>query len=404
MKKKILSCAALSGALLLAGCNSVSDPVYQFLYFDTYAYFNVQTRWVFPSETTQQTEKDETVWLTMRDRIKTLEENISTEVETSSVAKFNKAAAGEKVEVDSDTYSILSAAKEIYTRTEGAYNPAVGILVDLWGFSPRFNSSDFMPTEAYDRESPSILPEEKYIEGFKKIIDFSQVELSAEEGKYYALKPESAQVTIPDAQGNPVTYTMQLNLGGIGKGYAVDLAEKYVRSEGYEYGFLSCGGSSMSLLKNLSSRDEQENWWIKINNPRLGVLQGDSYAKVCEQNVCLSSSGDYENAYFVEDRRYCHIINPYTGYPVNAEPTNPDGSGIITASVFGLSATEGDAISTALMVMGKEKAIAYCEQYLSDKHVVFVRYDGAADEYTVYTNMPEDKLTILNDTLKVERF
>ena len=222
------------------------------------------------------------------------------------------------------------------------------------------------------------------------------MEISSRDGKYYVQKPESACAEI-----DGVTYTMQLNLGGIGKGYAVDEAEKIVREAGYTQGYINLGGSSMCAFTRLADGKEQP-WPIGVINPRRTAESAAEYVTVVESNVSLSSSGDYENCYVLGGVRYCHIIDSATGYPVNAAPQT-DGSGIIGASVFGLSAAEGDATSTALMVMGKERALSYIRENLSDKDVVFLYFDSSENAYTVYTNMADGKITLNESSMRMEK-
>ena len=174
-----------------------------------------------------------------------------------------------------------------------------------------------------------------------------------------------------------------------------DEAAKLVRASGQEYGYISLGGSSMYVMQNPTiAADENgvRQWKVSINNPRPSEFSVSSYASVSMNDVFLSSSGDYEQYYEIGGKRYCHIINPNTGFPVNADPDS-DGSGIAIVSVFGLTAAEGDATTTALMAMGKVRALEYIAENLEDKDVIFVYYDGASDSYTVYTNMEEGEYT-----------
>jgi thiamine biosynthesis lipoprotein len=83
--------------------------------------------------------------------------------------------------------------------------------------------------------------------------------------------------------------------------------------------------------------------------------------------VCISTSGDYEQYYIIDDVRYCHIIDPTTGKPVQ--------TGIMTATIIGGSAAEDDALTTAIMTMGKDKAIEFINTKLSDRYVAFT-YNG----------------------------
>ena len=384
MKKRTLQFTGIALAALsifsMTACGSGNNQQQKLklLYYDTYAYFNMaQSRWAFENNNAEADYQE--VWEDVRDVFSRVDQSVSLEANTS-VSKFNAAQAGERVEIDQTAYELFETALEIYEKTEGAYNPALGWLIDLWGFSPRFNELDYEPSYPFDREKPGEqLPDQKYVDAFLTITDFSQVELFSENGRFYAVKPD-VSVTMDE-----IEYTMQLNLGGIGKGYAVDEAEKVIREAKYRYGYLSLGGSSMSLFQHPLAEEEDgvQYWQIGVSNPR----GSGSFVSVRAADISLSSSGDYEQKYVIDGRRYSHIINPQTGYPVNAEPENPDGSGIICASVFGVSAAEGDATTTALMVMGKEKACAYIKNELSGAKALFLYWDAVQKKYTMYTNM-----------------
>lgn len=397
MKKRILQLSGilLSAALLTAftacgkGGKDDGNPDLSLYNYSTYAYFNTSAQWVY---TRQTDEIEKATWKQISEALTRVEESVSVSEENSSISKFNAAEAGAEVEIDQTAFELLKSAKEIYEKTNGAYNPAVGNLIDLWGFSTRDYDKVVYP---YDRESPQAeLPSEEYIEAFRSLSDFSAVELSEREGKYYALKPDCS-VTL---EGDDNVYTMQLNLGGIGKGYAVDETEKIIRAAGYTNGYFNLGGSSMSVLQNPKSKNSS--WQIGVVNPRKGKLYtGDDFMAVNEKNICLSSSGDYNQYYMIGGKRYSHIINPQTGYPVNAAPT--EKGGIICASVFGLSAAEGDATTTALIVMGKDKAVEYIRDTLSEVHVCFV-YEDENGGYTLYTNMNKSDYT-LHAKMEIEK-
>lgn len=414
MRKRIATflSAALCVILLLSA--SACGGAGELLGYTSYAYFNTSAAWAFRSEDGVATDEDAALWKAIKTRLGEIENSVSSEVEESSIARFNRAEAGEEVQIDATAYALLSQAKEMYVKTDGAYNPAVGLLVDLWGFSPRFTGiGSAAASQPYDTLVPVsvdedgkekygfVLPQEKYLTAFSDLSDFSAVELSERNGEYYAKKPENAVAVIADEAGTEHRYTMQLNLGGIGKGYAVDEAEKLIRAAGHEYGYFNLGGSSMCVLRDFTKADGA--WEIGLNNPRISERFPHAvYGTVKQTDISLSSSGDYEQYHMIDGKRYCHIINPFTGYPVNADKENSDGSGIVIASVFGLSAAEGDATTTALMVMGKEKALRYLSEKLPEKQFVFVYYNGAEDTYTAYTNMDDQSLYGIIDGIKRE--
>ncbi len=338
------------------------------LAYDSFSHFGTQTRWVYAGGSGAE------VWQKLTAAEEEIEESVSI-VRAGSVARFNAAAAGEKVEIDQIAYEILTTARKIYDLSDGAYNPATGLLVDLWGFTPRFRA-EYSPATPYDREEPwKELPSAEYIEAFRSLADFSAVALFEEEGKYYAQKPDIS-VTLEG-----ITYTVQLDLSGIGKGYCVDEAAKILRDANVTDGYFNLGGSGMCVLKN--PNDDKGEWEIEVVHPR---NTSDSYMTLRAENTCLSTSGDYESYYEIDGVRYCHIIDPVTGYPVGTSPDSKEGR-IICATVVGLSGAEGDAVTTALLAMGRDRAIEFIRSNLKDVRASFVYFDGST--YTVYANSQE---------------
>ncbi len=372
---------------LISGCSGVQLKERSSLRF-----FHTTTVWVYDkSELSERSAAS--LWEDIKSDLAAIEYSLSTEAEGGSVYRFNRAKAGESVEIDGIAYEVFSLARELYQRTGGAYNPAEGLLVDLWGFSPRF-SGNYTPNEEYDRNFDEktggyALPDLEYIEQFSKreMTNFSAVRLTEVDGKFYAEKPKNAFVCV-----DGIRYDMQVNFGGLGKGYAVDCVQKLLSAHSLNSGYFSVGGSSMLVLND--PRSAEGAWRVNIVNPRPKELGGEGYCAVSAKNSCLSSSGDYENFYAVDGLRYCHILDVATGYPVNALS---GGVGVVSASVFGLSAAEGDATTTALMVMGKERAINYLKEGIDG---VFLYCDG--DEYTLYTSMA-DELTPTVEGMEVVR-
>ena len=364
----VLCCCACSGTVRLAA-------------FDEYNRFGTQVRWVYvPSET----EDAQAIWSQLTANAAAIEEASSAEFEESAIDLFNKAEPGERVTIGKEAYEMLSAAQKIYEETKGneetkgTYNPATGLLVDLWGFSPRHRAADYAPEKPYDRENfLEELPDKKYIDAFlqPEMLNFGAVELTEEDGKYYARKPADAWVTV---EGDETVYTMQLNLGGIGKGYCADAAADVLRAAGQRYGYYNLGGSSMMLLADPSS--DGGIWEVGANSPR-SFSALSHYATIRARDVALSTSGDYEQYYEIGGVRYCHIIDPDSGYPVGG------GSHVVCATVVGGSAAEGDARATAFCCMQLDEALAYASAHAQQFHVLFVWYEASTNEYIAYSNL-----------------
>ncbi|MDE7306898.1 MAG: FAD:protein FMN transferase, partial [Clostridia bacterium] len=271
---------------------------------------------------------------------------LSSTVKDSDINRFNNAEAGATVEISQITYEVLSLAKSVYDWTDKCYNPALYYNVEAYGFG---NNHKYP-------QSTAELPDGESITQYTDLAShFGEIVLSNDGEKYYALKPTKT------VEVNGENISMKLDLGGIGKGYAVDCVDKLFDKYGYKFGYFNFGASSMLVKKHVTNG----NYNISFINPR--SITRDTYLTTSICNEKLSTSGDYEQYYILDGTRYCHIIDPATGKPVQ--------SGIMTVTIIGgqkeYTAAENDALSTALMCMGKDKAIKFIEEQLTDRRVVF---------------------------------
>jgi len=134
---------------------------------------------------------------------------------------------------------------------------------------------------------------------------------------------------------------MKIDLGGIAKGYALDCAVKKLKERGINSCLINAGGQVYALGKNFGTP-----WKVAIKNPRAPKI-----SQILElKNRSISTSGDYEQFFFKEGRRYCHIINPKTGYPAESQ--------ITSVSVISSSGLTADALSTAVFILGRERGEA----------------------------------------------
>lgn len=376
MKKRTVVLAAFTAMLacvMPVGCDggqSVQNPVS----YSNYTFVMGTEASILLSDADNfqsQQKKDAAVqlWSDVKAMLLDVEASISVSVETSYVCKFNQAEAGEEVEIDRTTYEVFTLALEMYEKTEGYYNPAVYYSVDLYGFSP--NSTGGYPTDGDG------LPTEEYIQAFQSLSEhFVDVRLREESGKYYAVKPD-AQVTVDDK-----TYSLAVDLGGIGKGYCADLADHMIDEAGFAYGYFNFGSSSYAIKSYLKSGDKSGSLYtMSVRDPRGTGLE--AFCSVPVEGVCLSTSGDYENYFELGGVRYCHIIDPTKGRPIE--------TGMASATVIGGSAAEDDAYSTALSCMSVGDASEFIREKLSDRKVILLHIDG--DGGTILTNCA-DEITV----------
>ena len=380
--KYIAAALLAASALTLSACSDADLAVRE-----EYGRFGTQNRWVYSAA---EDPDADAIWAQMTACTAALEASLSVSAEGGDIARFNAAAAGQTVSVGETAHKVLQTAMAIYEETDGAYDPAVGLLVDLWGFSPRHRAVDYQPALPYDRQNfEESLPEQKFIDAFSapEMTDFSAVVLSETDGDYSIAKPAAV------ASVDGTDYSMRISLDGIGKGASVDAAWEILRAADVRYGYYNAGGSSLLVLENPARSDGF--WEITVNSPREEL--GASYATLSVSNTTISTSGDYEQYYEIGGTRYCHIIGR-DGMPVGA------GSHVLCATVVGGSAAAGDARATALVAMSAAEAREYASAHANEFRVMFVWYDAAEDSYALYTNLDNASYELTASFDRVEAF
>ncbi len=255
--------------------------------------------------------------------ISSLEGVLSATVEGSDVYRINHSSVGEKTKVGAITLDILRTAHSVYEASDGAYDPSVYPLVRLWKFSG--------DTFGYVGEEITA-PTQAQIDEALRVVGFD---------KAFSIDYDDSTVT-------KLIDGAMLDLGGVAKGYVAD----------------NClNGRDGKILVNLGGNIAVigKDYSIGIANPsREGREYSTSYfaSFTLANGKCVSTSGDYERYYTsCEEGRevvYHHIINPFTGKPAD---TIGDG-GVISCSVVSEDGALGDAVATAVVVLGKEKGVA----------------------------------------------
>ncbi len=280
-------------------------------------------------------------------RIKDIENKMSTSIEESFIHQINEKAGKEAVEVDDDTLFVIKEALSYEDVTNGAFNIGIGSLIDLWGIGKEWQK----------------IPTSEEIQEALKHMDIDQLEI------------KDHHIYLKDAN-------MMLDLGGIAKGYAVDEAAKTLRESGIESGFVNMGGDIYAL----GTKEDGSPWMIGIQNPEIG--SNGVMAKLPLSNQSIVSSGDYER-YFIEDNvHYHHILDPETGYPTDNR--------LSSVTVVSEKAIDGDVLSTAVFVMGLEKGLLFLEELEDIEGVIITK-----DKQVFATSGVKDKLEIIDNNYKL---
>jgi thiamine biosynthesis lipoprotein len=251
------------------------------------------------------------------DQIDHLEQQLTVYREESEVSRINSQAAKAPVQVEERLFDLLSLAARLSSETEGAFDVAVGALIKAWGF---YNRRGCVPSAEERAEVMNRI-------GMKHVM------MNAEDR------------TIAFARPGP-----EINLGSIGKGYALDRVAEHLRAQ-FGIGSALLHGGHSSVLALGTHPGNRRGWPVGLAHPtastrRLGIIH--------VRNRALGTSAATFQHLMYNGKRLGHILDPRTGWPAE---------GVAAASVTAPTASEADALATAFYVLGVEKARLYCEQH-----------------------------------------
>jgi FAD:protein FMN transferase len=210
------------------------------------------------------------------DEAKRLDQLLSNYIPSSEWSQVNREAADHPVRISTELFQLLAACVEYSRESDGAFDITVGPLMKVWGF---YKGSGHLPHRAEIRGAMDHI-------GYQNMI----------------LDP--AAHTVRFAKPG-----IEMDPGGIGKGYAVDKMVEVLKQDGVKSALVSASGSS---IYGLGAPPNEPGWKIKIRNPKDA---SQTAAEVVLHDMSLSTSGNYEKFFFAEGKLYSHIMDPRTGYP-----------------------------------------------------------------------------------------
>jgi thiamine biosynthesis lipoprotein len=232
----------------------------------------------------------------------------------SEISRINAAAGRSAVVVSPEVYEVVSAAVDYSRRSDGVFDISYYALKGLWHFD-----DDLKPE----------LPDPAEIKRRLPLINWRQIRLNKAAHSVMLGKPG-----------------MAINLGGIGKGYAVDAAVKVLRNLGLRNGMVQAGGDLM-----LFGSKSGQPFLAGVRDPRSAAA--DDYFAVCPvRDHAFSTAGDYERGFVKAGVRYHHILDPRTGYPAHAARS---------VTVYAKDATTADGLDDAILILGVDKGMKLIE-------------------------------------------
>ena len=300
MKKGLLW--VLLALCTLTGCQKAPEPVEATTFaMDTVMDFTLYGDW------DRERAKEVRDW--MLERLGWLDGKLSATKEGSDVGQINR-AGGESVEVGTPTAELLSQSLELCRLVGGALDITAYPAVKAWGFT---------------REEHRV-PAPDELEALAQSIDYSAVRL------------EGDTVTLPEG--------MELDLGAVAKGWTGDRLMELFREAGAASAIVELGGN----VQALGARPDGSPWRVAVQAPEGG------YAGALEiADKAVITSGGYQRYFEQDGVTYCHIIDPATGRPAR--------TGLASVTIVADRGVRGDGLSTALFVMGRERAEAYWREH-----------------------------------------
>lgn len=242
---------------------------------------------------------------------------------------------------------VFELAQKISNETNGAFDITVAPLVNAWGFGFK-NSINIEPN---------------VIDSLRQFIGYQKIKL------------ENGQIIKEDPR-------LMLDCSAIAKGYGVDRVARLLDKKGVQHYMVDIGGEV--VVKGKNSR--MKTWRIGINKPVEDSLSINQELQTILEvsGVGMATSGNYRKFYYKDGKRYAHTIDPRLGTPVQHN--------ILSATVIAKDCTTADAYATAFMVMGLEKAKAFCEKH-PELEAYFI-CSGEGDSYEIYYTPGMNKFMI----------
>lgn len=244
------------------------------------------------------------------EEIERIEATFSTYRASSELSRINRLAGHEPVTTDPEVFGLLERARVYSAATGGAFDITVGALMKTWGF---FRDEGRYPP-------PDTLARARTRTGWRHLL--------------------------MDARGRTVAFAvagLELDVGGIGKGYALDRVAALLRAHGVHAALIGSGTSSFVAL---GAPPGEPGWAVRVPLP---FDREQTLSTVYLRDGALSTSGNYERFFDLDGRRYSHIIDPRTGVPADH---------VVQVTVVAPTGEASDALSTAVFVLGPGEGAA----------------------------------------------
>jgi len=246
--------------------------------------------------------------------IKRIEKLLTTFNEESETNLINRNAGIKPVQVCDETFNLIERSIRISGITQGAFDITYGSIDKrLWNFD----------------ESMTSLPPVAVAKKMVRLINYKNIILDRKNKTVFLKEPG-----------------MRIGFGGIGKGYAAEMAKEIMKSKGVKSGIVNASGD----LTTWGSQPDGSPWTVGIIHPD---YKGHPFSYLNVSDKAVATSGNYEKFVIINGKKYSHTIDPRTGLPV---------TGIKSVTVFSPNAEISDALATPVTILGVEKGLNLINQ------------------------------------------
>ena len=239
----------------------------------------------------------------------------STTIEGSDIYIINH-SGGKEISVDTDTYELVKVAVSYAEMSGGLVDPTIGSVSSLWDFHA---------------ESPKV-PSDELIKEALSHVDYKKI----------SFNNSSCSICLEDPDS-------KLDLGFIAKGYIADRLKEMLLDNGVKTAIINLGGNVLVI----GSKPDGNPFKIGIQDPFGPTGSPCTSVEISDSSVV--SSGSYERTFEIDGKKYHHILDTKTGYPIESD--------LASVSVISKSSLEGDALSTYLFILGNEKAKEFDDEH-----------------------------------------
>ena len=267
--------------------------------------------------------------------LKQINQEMSTYIPTSELSLFNQNTSTEPVEISVGLQRVIKESIRLGEISEGKLDVTVGPLVNLWGFGPEHR--------------PDNVPSDELLARTKAKIGL----------RYLSLNGNKLTKAIPE---------LYVDLSTTAKGYGVDVVAELIEQRGIENYLVEIGGEMR--IKGFKSSGEL--WHVAIEKPMSN--ERSVYQILVPKDNAVATSGDYRNYFEESGTRFSHIIDPDTGKPIHHK--------LVSVTVIHPSSMTADGLSTAMMVMGEEKAYKFATEHGIAAYIISKTDDGFKEQVT----------------------